>query len=218
MLSAPLTFSLEPACKLVATLLFRWLAHWPYQQLWGRYVWLFRVRPVHQVTGTNNYCVMAGLRRFNRTVFSCWWFGLAAIEKWAVLVSSCLSPYAAKFTPVKYIHQAWLYGLVLGCFAGFSFTALIMALSSALQGGLAMLAFGLRDLAKTLLLMGVLLSFYKKYHVTSGRDVCWCECYMMGFFWQLYLAIVVLLNDLWFRKSASRGWEKDKCSAIFHIQ
>lgn len=122
-----------------------------------------------------------------------WWFGLVAIEKVGSSVWQRLSPYAAKFTPVKYIHQAWLYGLVWGWLpCGLVYSMLIMALSagSALQGGLVMLAFGLGTLPN-LLLMGVFAFYFTKISRNLWvRRFAGVSVMAMGF-WQLYLAVVV---------------------------
>ncbi len=122
-----------------------------------------------------------------------WWFGLVAIEKVGSSVWQRLSPYAAKFTPVKYIHQAWLYGLVWGWLpCGLVYSMLIMALSagSALQGGLVMLAFGLGTLPN-LLLMGVFAFYFTKISRNLWvRRFAGVSVMVMGF-WQLYLAVVV---------------------------
>ncbi len=122
-----------------------------------------------------------------------WWFGLVAIEKVGSSVWKRLSPYTAKFTPVKYIHQAWLYGLVWGWLpCGLVYSMLIMALSagSALQGGLVMLAFGLGTLPN-LLLMGVFAFYFTKISRNLWvRRFAGVSVMVMGF-WQLYLAVVV---------------------------
>ncbi len=122
-----------------------------------------------------------------------WWFGLVAIEKVGSSVWKHLSPYTAKFTPVKYIHQAWLYGLVWGWLpCGLVYSMLIMALSagSALQGGLVMFAFGLGTLPN-LLLMGVFAFYFTKISRNLWvRRFAGISVMVMGF-WQLYLAVVV---------------------------
>jgi sulfite exporter TauE/SafE len=138
--------------------------------------------------------VMAGLFMISLGLYlGGWWFGLVAIEKVGSSVWKRLSPYAAKFTPVKYIHQAWLYGLVWGWLpCGLVYSMLIMALSagSALQGGLVMLAFGLGTLPN-LLLMGVFAFYFTKISRNLWvRRFAGVSVMAMGF-WQLYLAIVV---------------------------
>ncbi len=122
-----------------------------------------------------------------------WWFGLVAIEKVGSSVWQRLSPYAARFTPVKYIHQAWLYGLVWGWLpCGLVYSMLIMALSagSALQGGLVMLAFGLGTLPN-LLLMGVFAFYFTKISRNLWVRRFAGTCVMAMGFWQLYLVVVV---------------------------
>lgn len=122
-----------------------------------------------------------------------WWFGLVAIEKVGRSVWQRLSPYASKFTPVKYIHQAWLYGLVWGWLpCGLVYSMLIMALSAggALEGGLVMLAFGLGTLPN-LLLMGVFAFYFTKISRNLWVRRFAGACVMAMGFWQLYLAVVV---------------------------
>lgn len=122
-----------------------------------------------------------------------WWFGLVAIEKVGGSIWHRLSPYAARFTPVKYIHQAWLYGLIWGWLpCGLVYSMLIMALSAggALEGGLVMLAFGLGTLPN-LLLMGVFAFYFTKISRNLWvRRFAGASVMAMGF-WQLYLAVVV---------------------------
>lgn len=122
-----------------------------------------------------------------------WWFGLVAIEKVGRSVWQRLSPYAARFTPVKYLHQAWLYGLIWGWLpCGLVYSMLIMALSAggALEGGLVMLAFGLGTLPN-LLLMGVFAFYFTKISRNLWVRRFAGACVMAMGFWQLYLAAVV---------------------------
>ena len=122
-----------------------------------------------------------------------WWFGLVAIEKVGGSIWHRLSPYAARFTPVKYIHQAWLYGLVWGWLpCGLVYSMLIMALSAggALEGGLVMLAFGLGTLPNLLLMGGFAFYFTKISRNLWVRRFAGVSVMAMGF-WQLYLAVVV---------------------------
>lgn len=122
-----------------------------------------------------------------------WWFGIVAIERLGQSVWQRLSPYAARFTPVRKIHQAWLYGMVWGWLpCGLVYSMLIMALTAggAVQGALVMLAFGLGTLPN-LLLMGAF-AFY----VTRISRLLWVRrlagvlVISMGV-WQFYLAMVV---------------------------
>ncbi len=122
-----------------------------------------------------------------------WWFGIVAIEKAGHAVWQRLSPYAAKFTPVKHIHQAWLYGLVWGWLpCGLVYSMLIMALSAggALEGSFVMLAFGLGTLPN-LLLMGVFAFYFTKISRNIWvRRFAGASVMAMGA-WQLYLAMMV---------------------------
>lgn len=122
-----------------------------------------------------------------------WWFGLVVVEKLGSSIWQRLSPYAAKFTPVKHLHQAWLYGLIWGWLpCGLVYSMLIMALSagSAVNGGLVMLAFGLGTLPN-LLLMGVFAFYFTKLSRTPWvRRFAGVSVVGMGL-WQLYLAFVV---------------------------
>jgi sulfite exporter TauE/SafE len=122
-----------------------------------------------------------------------WWFGIVAIEKAGQSVWRLLSPYVSKFTPVRQLHQAWLYGLVWGWLpCGLVYSMLIMALSagSALEGGLVMLAFGLGTLPN-LLLMGVFAFYFTKISRNIWvRRFAGASVMAMGV-WQLYLAMIV---------------------------
>lgn len=122
-----------------------------------------------------------------------WWFGIVAVEKVGKSVWRRLSPYASKFTPVRHLHQAWLYGLVWGWLpCGLVYSMLIMALSAggALEGGLVMLAFGLGTLPN-LLLMGVFAFYFTKISRNIWvRRFAGASVMAMGV-WQLYLAMIV---------------------------
>ena len=122
-----------------------------------------------------------------------WWFGIVSIEKAGQSVWRRLSPYASKFTPVKKLHQAWLYGLVWGWLpCGLVYSMLIMALSAggALEGSLVMLAFGLGTLPN-LLLMGVFAFYFTKISRNIWvRRFAGISVMAMGV-WQVYLAVMV---------------------------
>lgn len=119
-----------------------------------------------------------------------WWFGVAKVEQVGQKLWKVLEPYAKRMTAVKYLHQAWLYGLVWGWLpCGLVYSMLIMAMTtaSAFDGAAVMLAFGLGTLPN-LMLMGVFAFYF-----TRLSRMVWVKRFsgatviLMGF-WQLYLA------------------------------
>jgi len=122
-----------------------------------------------------------------------WWFGVVAVEKVGQSLWLRLQPYAKRFTPVKSIYQAWLYGLVWGWLpCGLVYSMLIMALSAggAFEGAMVMLAFGLGTLPN-LLLMGVFAFYFTRLSRQIWvRRFAGASVMLMGG-WQLYLAAVV---------------------------
>jgi len=122
-----------------------------------------------------------------------WWFGVVAVEKIGQSLWFRLQPYAKRFTPVKSIYQAWLYGLVWGWLpCGLVYSMLIMALSAggAFEGAMVMLAFGLGTLPN-LLLMGVFAFYFTRLSRQIWvRRFAGASVMLMGG-WQLYLATVV---------------------------
>jgi len=122
-----------------------------------------------------------------------WWFGVAKIEKVGQSLWLRLAPYAKKMTPVKYYHQAWLYGLIWGWLpCGLVYSMLIMAMTAggALSGAAVMLAFGLGTLPN-LLLMGVFAFYFTRLsRMVWVKRIAGFSVMSMGV-WQLYLAYSV---------------------------
>ncbi len=120
-----------------------------------------------------------------------WWNGIVVIEKVGGLLWQRLQPYTKKLTPVKSLHQAWLYGLVWGWLpCGLVYSVLIMAFSaaSAAQGALVMLAFGLGTLPN-LMLMGVFAFYFTRLARTLWvKRMAGLSVMSMGI-WQIYLAL-----------------------------
>lgn len=120
-----------------------------------------------------------------------WWNGIVVIEKIGGRLWRRVQPYTHKLTPVKSLHQAWLYGLVWGWLpCGLVYSVLIMAFSaaSATQGALVMLAFGLGTLPN-LMLMGVFAFYFTRLARTRWvKRVAGLSVMAMGI-WQMYLAL-----------------------------
>ncbi|MEA3404928.1 MAG: sulfite exporter TauE/SafE family protein [Pseudomonadota bacterium] len=119
-----------------------------------------------------------------------WWYGIVVIEKAGQGLWKRVQPYANKLTPIKYLPQAWLYGLVWGWLpCGLVYSMLIMAMSAggALEGAMVMLAFGLGTLPN-LLLMGVFAFYFTRIARKEWvRKLAGLGVIGMGA-WQLYLA------------------------------
>ena len=122
-----------------------------------------------------------------------WWFGVAKVEQVGQRLWQYLAPYAQKMTPVKHIHQAWLYGLVWGWLpCGLVYSTLIMAMTaaSAFEGAAVMLVFGLGTLPN-LMLMGVFAFYFTRLsRMVWVKRIAGGSVVAMGA-WQVYLAISV---------------------------
>ena len=122
-----------------------------------------------------------------------WWFGVAKIEKLGQKLWQRLAPYAEKMTPVRYYHQAWLYGLVWGWLpCGLVYSMLIMAMTAgtAMSGSFVMLAFGLGTLPN-LMLMGVFAFYFTRIsRMPWVKRLAGMSVMALGF-WQIYLAYSV---------------------------
>ncbi len=126
----------------------------------------FASHTLHQVLQTVSGIVMILMGLYLARL----WLVLVQVEKGGAVIWRLIEPYARRLIPIRHVSQAYVVGMVWGwlpCGLVYSMLTMSLTTTSALNGGLVMLSFGLGTLPN-LLLIGMFAANLQKFMQRPG--------------------------------------------------